>query len=497
MGTDILFINPGNQKRVYQELSREFTAIATPAWTCLLAGYARRQGFSAAIYDVNVDGWDDGVPAELAAKYQPRLIVMMVYGHQPSASTQTMPAARMILNDLKKCCPELPVAVGGTHPSALPERTLSEEKADYVIIGEGPATIKGLFNALKTGSALSGVPGLCWKEAGAIRVNERAGVIQDLDAELPDYAWDLLPDLGRYRAHNMHCFQDFESSAAEDFADVRTPYIAMNTSLGCPFSCDYCCINALFAKPGIRYWSVDTVMKWMDTAVNKHKVRNIRFDDELFILSPKRIEALCDRLIERDYGLNIWVYGRVDTIRDNLLGKLKRAGVNWICLGIESGDEAVRDGVNKRINRDIRDIVKSIQGHGIYVLGNYMFGLPDDTMETMRRTLDLAMALNCEFANFYCTMPYPGSMLYDQSEPGDRPETWAGYSQHGYDCKPLPTKHVSAAEVLRFRDRAFVEYFTNPAYLDMVDRRFGKKVRGHIEKMLKVTIKRKLLEEHS
>ena len=79
MKTDILFIHPGNHRRNYQEFSLEFTAIATPAWTLLLAGYARSCGLTAALYDVNVEGWDATVPAELLERYNPGLIVMMVY----------------------------------------------------------------------------------------------------------------------------------------------------------------------------------------------------------------------------------------------------------------------------------------------------------------------------------------------------------------------------------------------------------------------------------
>jgi radical SAM superfamily enzyme YgiQ (UPF0313 family) len=495
MKTDILFIHPGNHRRTYQDLSGEFTAIATPAWTLLLAGHARNSGLTMGLYDVNVDGWDDSLPAELLERYNPRLIVMMVYGHNPSASTQTMPAARMIARDLKNFRGDILIALGGTHPSALPERTLREEPIDFVIQGEGVYTISDLSRALRSGTPLDPVPGLWFRQGSDCRRGAPPRLVQDLDGELAEYSWDLLPDLTRYRAHTMHCFQYFEKSTRDDFIDVRTPYVALNTSLGCPYSCHYCCINALFDKPGIRYWSVATVLNWLDTLVNRYGVKHIRLDDELFLLNPLRVEEFCDKVISRGYDLNLWVYGRVDTIPDRLLEKMRRAGITWICLGIEAGNEKVRQGVNKNILTDIRQVVASIQARGIHVLGNYMFGLPDDTLETMQETLDLAKELNTEFANFYSVMAYPGSRLYDEAEKidGALPEGWDGFSQHSYLCQPLPTKHVTAADVLRFRDQAFDEYHSSPRYVEMMKQKFGARVSEHLRRMLTVKLERKLL----
>ncbi|MBU0477592.1 B12-binding domain-containing radical SAM protein [bacterium] len=496
--TDVLFINPGNHKKTYQGLSKEFTAIAPPVWTSLLANYIRKEGYSAAIYDVNVEGWDNGKVKEIIAGYNPNLVVMMVYGHHPSASTQTIPSAGQIARDIKIYNRDIPVAMGGTHPSALPERTLGEEDIDFVIQGEGVYTIKGLADWTKGKRDIKKIKGLWCKNGNLTSFTTPPPVVENLDDELDNYAWDLLPEINNYRAHNWHCFQEFEKSRQDDFLDVRTPYIAMNTSLGCPYSCNYCCINAIFGKPRIRYWSLDRVFLWIDTLVNRYKVKSIRFDDELLILSSKRMERFCDMLIERSYDLNLFAYGRVDTIQEKLLGKLKKAGVNWICLGIESANEKVRAGVNKKIKKDIKEVVRMIQSNNINVLGNYMFGLPDDNLETMEETLQLAMELNCEFANFYSVMAYPGSALYEwaSNKNGYLPKSWGAFSQHSYETQPLPTKYLPAKDVLKFRDEAYLRYFENPRYLKHAKDKFGQKVESHIQKMTQIKLKRKLLEEN-
>ncbi|WP_419469975.1 hypothetical protein [Candidatus Kuenenia sp.] len=104
------------------------------------------------------------------------------------------------------------------------------------------------------------------------------------------------------------------------------------------------------------------------------------------------------------------------------------------------------------------------------------------------------MELNTELANFYCTMAYPVSELYDIAikEGWDLPKEWHGYSQHSYETIPLPTKYISARGVLKFRDEAFCKYFKNAAY--MMEGKFGKEVKEHIQEMTKTRLKRKILE---
>lgn len=482
---DILFIHPSNQKQVYQNLAEnKLTAISTPVWTLLLADYYRKEGLDVAIYDTQVEEWD----VDRIEKYDPKLIVIMVYGHQPSASTQSMPIAYKIIKDIKdKYKNDYRIALGGNHPSALPQKTYTETNVDFIIQGEGVYTIQRILRGERR---LNGTI--------TAAVCPRDPNYTALDNVLNSYAWDLLPDLKNYRAHTMHCFQDFENSNdKENFLDVRSPYVALNTSLGCPYNCSFCMINSVFGKSGIRYWSLDVVMGWIDELVQKYSIRNIRLDDELFLLDTKRVETFCDMLIERDYGLNLWCYIRPNAISDNLLTKLKKAGMNWMCPGIESGNTQVRDEVNKKIKGDIYSVIKSIQDHGINVLGNFMFGLPTDTIETMQQTLDMAIKLNCEFVNFYSTMAYPGSKLYDfeikNNDGMNLPKEWIGYSQHAYETQPLPTNTLSAREVLEFRDKAFDTYIKNPDYLKNIQKHFGSDVKNYILYMSKMKLKRKLL----
>jgi anaerobic magnesium-protoporphyrin IX monomethyl ester cyclase len=140
---------------------------------------------------------------------------------------------------------------------------------------------------------------------------------------------------------------------------------------------------------------------------------------------------------------------------------------------------------------------------GFFVGANYIFGLPDDTLDSMKETLDLSLRINSEWANFYSAMAYPGSQLHvmakknswqlpeDNGGPG-----WIGYSQHAYECLPLRTEKLKATEVLNFRDQAFSTYFKNADYLSMIDSTFGGNTLSHIKDMTSYNISRKHHKEN-
>jgi anaerobic magnesium-protoporphyrin IX monomethyl ester cyclase len=486
---DILFINPGDRKQIYQGLSDEFPAIEPPVFAGLFATYVRKKGCSTVIYDAPAIGASAIETARAVTEnYIPKLIVIVCYGVQPSASTQNMTAAGKIARLIQVAGTGAKIMMTGTHPSALPELTMKEEAVDFVCDLEGPVTIlKTLQEINSNGGNFKKIPSLWTRDEDKIVPPTSAEpLLVDLDNEMPGIAWDLLP-MEKYRAHNWHSF---------DHINDRSPYAAIHTSLGCPYKCHFCCINSPFGKSSYRMWSPESVIKEIDLLVTNYGVKNLKFVDEMFVLNKSHVLGICDLLIERDYEVNIWAYARVDSVQDEFLEKLKAAGVNWLCLGIESASDHVRDGADKVYSNDeIKSVVGRIQDSGIYIIGNYIFGLPDDSIERMQETLNLASELNCEFANFYSAMAYPGSPLYDDAirKGIPLPDSWQDYSQHGYYAKPLANEHCTAAEILAFRDHAFNTYFTHQPYLDMVKKKFGKGVVEHIKRMAAIPLQRKLL----
>jgi len=227
-------------------------------------------------------------------------------------------------------------------------------------------------------------------------------------------------------------------------------------------------------------------------------VKTIRLSDEMFFLNKKFYVPILKGIIDRGLKLNMWAYARIDTIREDQLELFKKAGVNWLALGIEAGNQNVRLDIDKGRFKEvnIREVVRLIQSYDINVLGNYIFGLPEDTIETMQQTLDLAIELNTEHANFYPCQALPGSPLYFEARKNnwDTPKIYEEYAFYSYKCKPIPTKYISGKDVLEFRDNAFQKYFNNNQYLDLVEKKFGLQHRENVKEMTKVKLRRKILE---
>jgi len=487
---DLLLVNPGRRGQIYDGLASLLPGIEPPFWCGLIAAFIRKYGYSVKIIDSEAENWFPEYTAKKIADYNPLLAGIIVLGLNPSAaSTPKMTTTRELLAALKNITPNTKTILGGLHPSALPEQTLREEKPDFVFRGEGLYTILELLDALKKNKETKDykIEGLWYIRDNRLVSNGWGKLVQNFD-ELPFVAWDLLP-MEKYRAHDWHCF---------DYIDQRKPYAVIYTSLGCPFNCTYCNIRSMYdGKPGIRFRSPKRVVEEIDFLVQNYKVKNIKILDEIFVLRENHVMEFCDLIIQRGYKLNIWAFARIDTVNEKLLKKMKQAGINWLAYGIESGSKKVRDGVNKgRFEQDkIKKTIEMTKAAGIYIHGNFVFGLPDDDLETMQETLNMAKEFNFEYVNFYTTMAYPGSQLYEDAVKQDikLPETWQGYSQYSEDTLPLPTKHLSSAEVLRFRDNAFKEYYKNPKYIKMIREKFGPKVVGHIEEMLKYKIHRKFI----
>lgn len=488
---DVLLVHPSNRVETYQGLASEFAAIEPPVWAGMLATFLQNKGLEVRIMDTNAEGLGHADAADMIKQLSPMLVAVVCYGQQPSASTLVMPGARQLALVVKELTPELPIIFVGGHVAALPERTLEEEPCDFVCDGEGPYTLYELASALKLRSPnFSKVRGLVYHDQGKIVHNASAPLVMDLDNEMQWVAWNLLP-VKKYIAHNWHCFGRFET---------RNSYASIYTSLGCPFSCDFCCIQAPFrqgamtSKPTYRLLSPQSVLSQLNVLVNDYGITNIKFADELFVYDKDHVKSICEGIISRGYDLNIWAYVRIDTWSPSMLELMQKAGIRWLAPGIESGSQRVRKDMHKNFKQDKAiGAVEAFKQHGINTIGNFLVGLPEDDFSTMRQTLDFAKDLNCEFINLYCAMAYPGSKLYQRAidDKLPLPDTWNGYSQHAYDALPLPTKYISGQEVLKFRDAAWMEYFTNSVYLESIEKKFGPLTREHVQRMTSYKLPRK------
>lgn len=504
---DVLFVNPDASAKAYQGLAETYSAKEPPTWALLLAQACRSNGFGVAILDCDAERLDLRQSLTRIEEIDARLVCFVLYGQNPNSGTTSMIGAIELASALKRVFPGYPICFVGSHTSAVPREVLAIDSVDFVLLNEG---VYALQNLLRTNlkDDLGKVAGIGYKRRLGKDIDlilnrpEKVVPQERMDIDLPGYAWDLLPyrssPLDLYRAHFWHA--DFDHKK-------RTPFAAIYTSLGCTFACDFCMINiinradnadhidASYSR-GMRFWSPEFINREL-RKLAELGVQTIRISDEMFFLNKRYYEPLLKGIIDQGLPLRMWAYSRVDTVRPQALELFRNAGIRWLALGIESGNQQVRQEVSKGSFREvnIRDVCATIRDSGINVISNYIFGFPDDTSETMRDTLDLALELNTEMANMYPCQALPGSPMYQFAKKNGwkLPDSYEGFAFLSYESEPLPTKFLTSAEVLRFRDEAWQIYFTNPRYLDIVESKFGIEERNNVKAMASIRLKRRLL----
>ena len=504
---DCLFLVTKSSKKTYQKLSQTYSAIEPPTWALLLAESTRSVGFKVNILDANAENLSEEEILKRIKDVSPRLICLVVYGQNVNAGTTNMSGAIHTSEYLKKFI-TTPISIIGSHVQALPLETLKTEKSiDFVFTNEG---VYSLRNLLKLNDfspmSLSKIKGIAFRNENQLIINEPEKVVpnEKMDIDLPGYAWDLLPfktqPLDLYRAPMWHAEYDFEK---------RTPYASLQTSLGCQFGCNFCMINILnrddndeigvasnYSK--MRFWTTNFIIKEFDKLI-KMGVKTIRIVDEMFLLNPKYYIPLCEQLAERnkDDSLRIWSYSRIDTVkRPEILKLVRSAGIKWLALGIESGEKSVRLEVDKGKfeDVDVRKVIQKVHEADINVMANYIFGLPGDTKETVKKTFDLSLELCTAGWNTYGAMALPGSFLYKKAldEGKQLPDTYEGFSFHSYETLPLSTEKLSAKEIITLRDEAFNQYHNHKPFLNLIEKKFGKEAANNIVDMTKIKLKRKI-----
>jgi radical SAM superfamily enzyme YgiQ (UPF0313 family) len=189
----------------------------------------------------------------------------------------------------------------------------------------------------------------------------------------------------------------------------------------------------------------------------------------------------------------MWCFSRTDRVDMELFEKMRSAGINWVFMGIESGNDSILANAFKNQNREkIYNASRIMKDCGINFGGNFVFGLQGDTIDTMKQTLDLAMEIVPDWANFFVSMAYPGTKLYDDNlQFGVLPVKWGQYGFFSKDSTPLPTETLSSKDIIKFRDYAFDKFFKSKEYKKKIIDKFGEMVyNNEIKKMADKSLER-------
>ena len=205
MSLDILFVHTNASKKIYQDLSKDHSAFEPPIWAGMLANHCRNKKFKVEILDCEVNGLDFIKSAQEISEAKPKIACFVVYGQQPSASSQNMEGATITSKELKKINKNIKILFVGGHIAALPKETLKDEESiDFVALNEGVYAISNLLKVenLNDETYLKKVKGIGFRnKENQIIINEPQSIVPKnlLEQDLPGIAWDLLPNLSKYR----------------------------------------------------------------------------------------------------------------------------------------------------------------------------------------------------------------------------------------------------------------------------------------------------------
>ncbi|PIP21490.1 MAG: hypothetical protein COX39_02765 [Candidatus Nealsonbacteria bacterium CG23_combo_of_CG06-09_8_20_14_all_40_13] len=428
----ILLINPGPNKPIFSS-----SAVFLPLGLAYIAAVCQKASHQVKILDQTVKNYSDREFKNLIKKQRAQII----------GFTATTPAIKKVyhLTQLIKKISPAKIIAGGPHVTALPEEALSEG-IDLVVRGEGEETILDLLSNLERPDK---VLGLSYKLKNKFFHNPDRPLIKNLD-DLPRPARQLFPSLSYYKGQPV--------------LGNKLPLGTILTSRGCPFDCLFC-YKAIFGRR-YRFRSVSNILAEWEELIKKYQAKEMAIVDDSFSANPFQVIHLCDELIKRKLVIP-WscpIGIRVDTITEELILRMKKAGCYRVALGIESGSERMLKIIGKKINlNQVREAVKICQKVGIQTMGFFVLGNPGETEKSLEETINLAQNLNLDFAQFTVATPFPGTRLYQMVKNKLLISNWDEYG--AYEGRVYFETRQMSAQILRAKQKeAYRRFYLRPRY---------------------------------
>jgi anaerobic magnesium-protoporphyrin IX monomethyl ester cyclase len=323
--------------------------------------------------------------------------------------------ASEVVSTVKSIDRDIIIVLSGLHPSARSANCLTRPDIDFVVIGEPEQTMFELIEVLEQGNEanLKKVKGIGFRRNGAPVITPSRPVIQDLDS-LPFPARHLLPMDVYFAAVKENPLR----------GEIYKPWTVMITSRGCPYDCVFCSIHTVMGKKW-RGRSPDNVVDELEQLVHTYHIKQIDFNDDNMTLNKRRMEAICDLIVQRGIDIEWFVPTgvRADTLDEILLTKLKASGCKKLRIAPESGVQRVVDHIIKK-NLNLKEVEKAVilcKKVGIKVGCFFVIGLIGETLEDMKETINFAYKLKRLGADsfiFSIATPHYGTDLYEQAERG-------------------------------------------------------------------------------
>jgi anaerobic magnesium-protoporphyrin IX monomethyl ester cyclase len=391
--------------------------------------------------DAQVERWDVETLVDEILKQDPQIVGI-------TAWTDFWYSAHRTAQLLKSRAPGVHIVIGGPHVSIYPEICLTDSAADSIVLGDGEIPMLLLVNALANGLTPRNIPGVHFKEHGVREGDDKWFIDKDLDA-LPHPNRRLLP------------IKKYSSVLA------RQRYVTtMITSRGCPYKCTFCKLNFQKTLQRSAASVVDEFSEIRDLGISEVEVY-----DDTFTWSPRRVKEICEGLIERDLGIEWAIRDRVTGVKAENLDLLRKAGCSRIHLGVESGSDKTLQTIKKSITlAQARNAVALVKAAGFTTLTYFMIGLPGESRDDVRETIDFAMQLDADYTEFNICIPYAGTEMYETALKdgiitSDYWQEFARAPVPNYQIPQLIENLLSKAELMQLRDEAIRRFYFRPKVL--------------------------------
>lgn len=453
----ICFVNPP-YKAEFGKFSRESRspaitksgALYYPLWLIYAAAYCEKNGFEITFLDAPAKQMNEETSFAYIKEHASDA-GLFVFG----TSTPSIKSDAMFATQVKALFPETFTLLVGTHPSARPEETMAYSTGiDAVAIGEYDNIVLELARAIKTKEDIGSVRGLCIKDGGTFKKTAPMPAMRNLDD---------IPFASEFIAKYLDPRDYF-------FAAATYPSIQMFTGRGCPFRCNFCVYPQTMHGHAFRARTAENVVAEFEYIANNFpEVKEVVIEDDTFTANKKRVLEICSLLVERKLNKRLrWLCNARVNLDLETMKAMKKAGCRLIIPGIESGSQQILDNIKKGTKvEQFHTYVTNAKKAGLLIHACYMVGNNGETKETMQQTLELALKLNTDTAQFFPLIPYPGTEAYD----------WAysnGYIETDYDkyCRPDGTHNtvlslpgLTAQEMVDFCNMARKRYYLRPRYI--------------------------------
>lgn len=408
-----------------------------PLTLALISRELVNQGNETILIDAGPEKKNLAAVLKQIGEFSPSLIVLTL--STPTIETDL----NWFVSELKKAHPGILVAGVGIHVSALPKETLSNyPQLDFVVVGEPEKTI-GELVARKM-KDLSLVASLGYRDAeGGVRLNETRPFMAEIDSlGLPDWA--------------KIDFRNYQMPI------VNKPFSLVHFARGCPYRCNYCTAHTYNGR-SFRVRSVGSLIEELEYNMSLG-VHDFLFWTEMLTFDADYLNELLDTIIAKGLHEKIrWVCNsRVDTVRPELLKKMKMAGCWQIAFGFEFGSDEFLKIANKGGKASValaREAAQMAHEAGLVVDGHFMLGYPGETESHMQKTIDLALSLPLTFSHFYAVVPYPGAEIYDNWASKNNQVKWRDFDQR---IPLIESKQLSPQTVMAYKKKAYRKFYLRP-----------------------------------